>query len=631
MRTAPNLVVAGQPAIARTLRETGRFRTVFDAASASHLRELSKSGQVTPPAAFLFAPNFTEDLPGATVAVLANGLAASGFTVVAHSSYQQRGYVFSEQVNIPQRLLALEELLALLGAIDPPQITSVEPNPAPTPPQATVPAATPAPAPPQAAAPVPPPSVMAEPQTPPPPVEPLPQIPPLHLGAEPEVPPLHLYAEPEVPLLHLGPAPDVPPLQAEYAAHVPPQDVAAVPSGGAPVPAVPPVPQPFAATPAAADGAAYPAAATGGWPARQAAPATPPVQPEAPVRRRGRVIAIASAKGGVGKTSTIVNLSVLAARILQAAGRAGSAVIVDTNFQQADVGRYLSMEAPTVLDLFRSASSLSAQTIRTQLAHIPDIGLYALLGPPDAINADPALINSTLYQRILPVLRETFDYVFVDTPVAELYHTTFTDLILPEADALLVPVEPNRVTLEAASTWLRAITLPQHARGGGVDPQKLSLILNRARMDVDCSPEDVMDMMPGWRFVGMIPDDEEWMQSVNNHRFVELRVGRELELTMRGILEAVTADPVFAAGPLEPAKSSPLARLKRLLGLESPSVQPAQPAPPAPAQPPDQNHADAPAPTTPPAHAHAEADSQGRIPPYDYGSARGGLLGVPQH
>jgi MinD-like ATPase involved in chromosome partitioning or flagellar assembly len=414
MATAPTLVVAGQPYIARKLRETGRFPAVFDVADASGLRDLSQSGRVAPPAAFMFAPGFAEDLPGAGVAVLANGLARNGYTVVVHDHFAQRGDGLDPRVRIAASRLRLADLLAALGVTDP---------------------------------------------------------------------------------------------------------VSTAASGPAPSKA-----------------------------------------------RRGRVITVASAKGGVGKTTTAVNLSVFAARLLRGAGRDGSVVLVDTNFQQADVGRYLNLTSPTVLDLLRAPGRLTAETARGRLAQVPEAGLHVLLGPSDVVSADPALINSALYREILAALREAFDYVIVDTPVAELYHITFADLILPESDAILVPVEPNRVTLESAAAWLRAITLPQHSRGGGVDPERLSLILNRARADVECGPEDVMDLMPGWRFVGMIPEDREWMQAANSHRLASLRLSADLETTFCGILQAVTGDPVFATAPQ--ATTAP-SLAKRLLGLSS--------------------------------------------------------------
>ncbi|MEV3923733.1 protein kinase domain-containing protein [Actinomadura coerulea] len=89
---------------------------MFDAASASGLRDLSKSGRVRAPAAFLFAPDFEEDLPGAGVPFLADGLAAGGHTVIVHGFYTERGDVFAPEVIATAKPLTLAELLELLGA-----------------------------------------------------------------------------------------------------------------------------------------------------------------------------------------------------------------------------------------------------------------------------------------------------------------------------------------------------------------------------------------------------------------------------------------------------------------------------------------------------------------------------------
>ncbi|MEO3826354.1 AAA family ATPase [Actinomadura sp. B10D3] len=595
MATAPNLVVAGHPGVARKLRETGRFPAVFDVSSASELRDLSKSGRVAPPAAFMFAPGFVEDLPEAGVTVLANGLTAAGYTVLVHEFFVQRGTEFAPKVQVTARELRLTDLLAMLG------MAGSEQQQAPQEPETRIgdqpssqpqsdwdqwswgqwsggqqrqrPEAQQPQAPPPQQAPRAPARQRSQPQAQ---GQPHPRAPAQQPPAQqPQSQRTPQPQPPRIPQSQPQKHSQQPPAQGQPHPHPHPHpqsrpqpqassgsDLAPPPPPGAGPPQAPapaPAPNGWNGGSNGSNGVHGAGYSNGRMPASGAPPAAPP----APARR-GQVITVASAKGGVGKTSMSVQLALFASRLLRGAGREGSAVVVDANFQQADVARYLNLRSPTVLDLLQQPAGLSAATVRSQLASVPEAGLYALLGPPDAASADPALINSALYHRILAVLRQAFDYVFIDTPVAELYHMTFADLILPETDVILVPVEANRVTLEAVGSWLRAITMPRHTWGGGVAPEKLSLILNRARADVECTPEDVMDLMPGWRFVGMIPEDKEWMQAVNRQQLVSMNIGPDLEETFRSILHTVTGDQVFAAGAAPPAEPS---RWKRLLSL----------------------------------------------------------------
>ncbi|WP_433473863.1 serine/threonine protein kinase [Spirillospora sp. CA-142024] len=136
--TAPNVIVAGHPDLSRRLRATKRFPAVFDVASASELRDLGKSGEVRSPAAFLFAPDFDEDLPDGGVSPQANRLAASGHTVIVHGYFTKRGDVFDPEVVATAKPLTLAELLALLVVARP--AAQPEPPPAPAATMSTSPA-----------------------------------------------------------------------------------------------------------------------------------------------------------------------------------------------------------------------------------------------------------------------------------------------------------------------------------------------------------------------------------------------------------------------------------------------------------------------------------------------------------
>ncbi|SFQ41043.1 hypothetical protein [Actinomadura madurae] len=132
MTTAPDLVVAGDRGLSGKLRGTGRFRTVIDVASATELWELHESGHVGPPAAFVFGPEFDENLPGAGVPHLAGDLAARGSTVLVHGFFTERGDLFGPEVIANTGPLSLSDLMTMLGAPEP--AGGAEPDLLPEPP-----------------------------------------------------------------------------------------------------------------------------------------------------------------------------------------------------------------------------------------------------------------------------------------------------------------------------------------------------------------------------------------------------------------------------------------------------------------------------------------------------------------
>lgn len=203
---------------------------------------------------------------------------------------------------------------------------------------------------------------------------------------------------------------------------------------------------------------------------------------QATVTRRGKVIVVMSAKGGVGKSSSALNIAQYAAEH----GPEGLRVcVVDANRGQGDLRTYLripSAPIPTVYDAARTREPSAAFSTPNTLAQYRDerwgrIG-FALVPAPPADLADPHVVTAEVYRQVIEHARTVADIVIVDTQIFEAVDTTNL------WDKVMVPLMAN-------DAWSLAIsdTSPPGVRnlverlstfaGRGVDKGRVMIALNK--------------------------------------------------------------------------------------------------------------------------------------------------------
>lgn len=163
-------------------------------------------------------------------------------------------------------------------------------------------------------------------------------------------------------------------------------------------------------------------------------------------QQKALTVALYNNKGGVGKTTTAINLAGILS-LPKPLGFGKKVLVVDFDPNQKDLSDLLNIQTEklSLFDFYKDRKSLNINDVIAQYRFKEKFGFDIIPADEKFLNAtgtDLASIPKGTLKKALSPLADFYDYILIDSPPGDSY---FTHEALTAADVILMPSKHNGV------------------------------------------------------------------------------------------------------------------------------------------------------------------------------------------
>ena len=190
-----------------------------------------------------------------------------------------------------------------------------------------------------------------------------------------------------------------------------------------------------------------------------------------------RVIAVSNQKGGVGKTTTSVNLSASLAALEK------KVLLIDFDPQantSSSIGIDVTVNTKTIYDLLENNCEINECIYNTKLSFLDVIPAHI-----DLVGIEIEFINSSdreyLLKNVIDNVKEKYDFIIIDCPPSL---GLLTINALSAANSIIVPIQCEYLALEGLGKLLNTIKSIQKLHNSDLSIEGLLLTMYDTRLNL---------------------------------------------------------------------------------------------------------------------------------------------------